>query len=114
MSLFSPDLGQGGPEGLGERKGRPLGGGWEPGTRGSFGLRCPHQFGGSAVSELPGRVVVEVRREWGALPWALSSEPEPEPGSLLGELSLGLLTEDLDSHLGLGASALRLASRTAP
>lgn len=32
MSLFSPDLGQGGPEGLGERKGRPLGGGWEPGT----------------------------------------------------------------------------------
>lgn len=54
--------------------------------------------------------MVEVRREWGALPWALSSEP----GSLLGELSLGLLTEDLDSHLGLGASALRLASRTAP
>lgn len=27
---------------------------------------------------------------------------------------MGLLTEDLDSHLGLGASALRLASRTAP
>lgn len=56
--------------------------------------------------------MVEVRREWGALPWALSSEPEP--GSLLGELSLRLLTEDLDSHLGLGASALCLASRTAP